>query len=356
MYRFANSKTKQLKLPVHLYVVCYVTVLFPMTSAFARLPLISCREDFQMNMIDQLKPIQEADPAQYPDSVLAYFRYYELEPENPAVIHLFGTFTSQNQKLACHLYKTHDCKATVVLLHGYLNHAGQFKHLIKHLLEENYAVALYDLQGHGLSTGPSGQIDDFAQYTHSLNDFIEVIKPLTKAPYHLIGFSAGGAIAVDYLLNTKDPVFDKVVLAAPLIRNNAWDASIKGCEFYSQFSQTVPRVPRRNSSDKKFLKFNREMDVLHGRNVGLKWVKALHQWNDKIVTNQLVEKPVYIIQGDKDTTVLWNYNVKFLKEKFVNAHVEMVKDARHELFNEAQNIRESILELTIDYLSAEKTL
>jgi lysophospholipase len=336
--------------------MCCITAVLPTTSAFARLPLVSDRKDFQVNITNQLKPIQEVDPAQYPDTVLAYFRYYDLGPEDPATQHLFGTFSSQNQTLAGHVYIPHDCKATVILLHGYLNHAGQFKHLIKKLLKENYAVALYDLPGHGLSTGPSGQIDDFTQYTSSLNDFIEVVKLLTKGPCHLIGFSTGGGIAVDYLLNTKRPVFDKVVLAAPLIRNNAWEASKKGYEFYSQFSQTVPRVPRRNSSDKQFLKFNREMDVLHGRSVGLKWVKALHEWNDKITSLPPVEKPVYIIQGDKDTTVLWKYNTKFLKEKFVNARIEMVKDARHELFNEAQNIRESVLKLTTDYLSVDDNL
>jgi alpha-beta hydrolase superfamily lysophospholipase len=356
MYRFAKHKMHKQKLPVLLCIICCVAGASLLNSACAQVRLVSDRKDYHVNITNQLKPIQKVDPAQYPDSLLAYFCYYGLVPQDDSTQHLFGTFDSQNQTLAAHIYIPQDYKATVVLLHGYLNHSGQFKHLIKRLLRENYAVALYDLPGHGLSTGPRGQINDFDQYTNTLNDFIETIKTLTKGPYHLVGFSTGGGIAVDYLLNTKKPVFDKVVLAAPLIRNNAWKASKAGCEFYSQFSQTVPRIPRRNSSDKQFLRFNREMDVLHGRSVGLKWVKALHEWNDKINPLPPVEKPVYIIQGDKDTTVLWKYNVKFLKKKFLNARVEMVKNARHELFNEAQNIRENVLKLTTDYLCTDNPL
>ena len=353
MCRFKKHNMKKHKLPALFCITCCIAGTFPLNSAFGRSKLLSDRKDYQVNITNQLKPIQNVDTTQYPDAVLAYFRYYDLIPEDDSTRHLFGTFDSQNQTLTAHIYIPQDYKATVVLLHGYLNHAGQFKHLIKQLLKENYAVALYDLPGHGLSTGPGGQIDDFAQYTHTLNDFIEIIKLLTKGPYHLIGFSTGGGIAVDYLLNTEKPVFDKVILAAPLIRNSAWKASKAGYEFYSKFSQTVPRMPRKNSSDEKFLKFNRQMDVLHGRAVGLKWVKALHDWNDRIKNLPPVEKPVYVIQGDKDTTVLWKYNAKFLKKKFINVHVEIVKNARHELFNEARDIREHVLKLTTDYLCAD---
>jgi len=356
MRRFEKQNKKKHKLPALLRIMCCIAGIFPLNSAFGRSKLPSDRKDNQVNITNQLKPIQSVDTTQYPDAVLAYFCFYGLVPQDDGTRHLFGTFDSQNQTLTAHIYIPQDYKATVVLLHGYLNHAGQFKHLIRQLLKENYAVALYDLPGHGLSTGPRGQIDDFAQYTNTLNDFIETINTLTKGPYHLVGFSTGAGIAVDYLLNTEKPVFDKVVLAAPLIRNNAWKASKTGCEFYSKFSQTVPRIPRKNSSDKEFLRFNRELDVLHGRSVGLKWVKALHDWNDRIIELPPVEKPVYIIQGDKDTTILWKYNTKFLKKKFINARLEMVKNARHELFNEAQNIREHVLKLTTDYLCTDNPL
>ena len=152
-----------------------------------------------MNITNRLKPIAAVNPDQYPEEVLAYFSFYDLEPTNKSVKHIFGTFNSQRWTLAAHIYIPQKAKATVVLLHGYLNHTGQFKHLIKHLLRQNYAVALYDLPGHGLSTGQRGQIDSFAQYTHTLNDFIDAVQPLTAGPYHLVAFSTGASIAVDYL-------------------------------------------------------------------------------------------------------------------------------------------------------------
>jgi lysophospholipase len=315
--------------------------------------LTSGREDYRVKLSDQLKAIEAVDPTQYPDSVLAYFRFYELEPQEDTTRHIFGTFESQSWTLAAHIYIPQDYKATIILLHGYLNHSGQFKHLIKHLLKQNYAVALYDLPGHGLSTGPAGQIDDFSQYTQNLKDFIKRIKTLTKGPYHLIGFSTGASVAIDYFLSTEQPFLEKTILAAPLIRSTSWKASKTGFEFYSKFADTVPRIFRNNSSDKEFLKFNRKKDVLHGQYVGLKWVKALHDWNDKIVDLPFVEKPVFIIQGDKDTTVSWKHNIKFLSKKFPNANIKIIEGARHELFNESEQFRREILSQVDFWLNSE---
>ena len=301
---------------------------------------------------EEMKPLETVGGDEYPASIKIYFDYYGLDPERriPDVEHLFGTFTSGKRTLAAHIYRPKEYKATVILLHGYLNHTGEMKHLIAHLLANNYAAAVYDMPGHGLSDGERAAIDDFSEYTRSLVDFTRIVSKLTKGPRHVVGFSTGGTVVVDYLLSQKGVFFDKVILAAPLIRNLAWQSSKTGYKLYSNFSDNIPRAIRKNSSDKEFLKFNRHKDVLHAQNVSLKWVKALHEWNDEIADAETSDKPVRIIQGSKDTTVSYKYNLSFIRDKFDDVQVTMIDGGRHELFNEGKELRDKVMASVINYL------
>jgi len=62
------------------------------------------------------------------------------------------------------------------------------------------------------------------------------------------------------------------------------------------------------------------------------------------------KKGFLILQGDRDTTVDWRYNVRLLREKFPSANVEMIPGARHELLNEAAELRDKVIEKIIGYL------
>jgi len=309
-------------------------------------------EEHIVKIKEQMQPLESAPSGDYPDCIKMYFDYYGLNVEDDieGVEHLFGTFESSGWRLAANIYRPKEYRATVVLLHGYLNHTGQFKHLIRHLLKRGFSVAVYDMPGHGLSDGERAAIDDFSQYTRTLVDYTKILAGLTKGPYHLTGFSTGGTIAIDYLLVHRGDFFDRVVLVAPLVRSVAWKSSLAGYKLYSNFADSIPRAKRNNSSDKDFLEFNRYRDVLHCQKVSLRWVKALYDWNDRIETVAGSERPVAVIQGTKDTTVSYKYNLKFIKSKFPNAAVMMVEGGRHELFNEAAGLRQQVLDGTVGYL------
>ena len=309
-------------------------------------------EDRIVKIKEQMQPLESVGSGDYPDCVKMYFDYYGLDMADriEGVEHLFGTFESSEWTLAANIYRPKEYKATVVLLHGYLNHTGQFKHLIRHLLERGFAVAVYDMPGHGLSGGERAVIDDFSQYTQTLVDYTKIVGKMVKGPYHLIGFSTGGTIAIDYLLVRKDEFFDRVVLAAPLVRSVAWKSSEAGYKLYSNFADSVPRTKRKNSSDKEFLAFNKYKDVLHCEKVSLKWVKAMYDWNDKVEAVEADDRSIAVIQGTKDTTVSYRYNLKFIKRKFPDVTVMMIEDGRHELFNESKELRQKSLDCVTEYL------
>ena len=128
-----------------------------------------------------IEPLAAVNPAAYSDEASAYFAHYGLDCESPDTEHLFGSFQSAGFTLAAHLYQPAQYQATVVLFHGYLNHTGQFKNLIPFLLKNQYAVAVFDLPGHGLSSGRQAEIDSFDQYITVTQDFLNVIKTRLKA-------------------------------------------------------------------------------------------------------------------------------------------------------------------------------
>jgi alpha-beta hydrolase superfamily lysophospholipase len=304
----------------------------------------------------QMQPLDGCDGKDYPDSVHRYFQYYGLDVWEDRAEHLFGTFKSDGRELAGHIYKPVEYKATVILLHGYLNHTGQMKHLIGYLLGQGYAVAAFDMPGHGLSKGNRGSIDDFSQYSDAMRNSIKVVGERLHEPYHLVAFSLGAGVALDYLLTSEEIIFDKVVLVAPLVRNVAWESLKTGYNVYSKLAKSIPRARRANSSDKEFLEFNRTKDILHVEKVPLKWVKALYEWNDKIVNLPQHDRAVLVIQGTSDTTVAWRYNIKFIQTKFSNVKVHMIDKGRHELFNESVNIRSKVFLQIGDYLAEQTEL
>ena len=297
----------------------------------------------------ELDPIAEVDPATYSAEALGYFTHYGLDYHGPDTQHLFGSFESGGFTLAAHLYEPKQYTATVILLHGYLNHSGQFKNLIRFLLGNGYAVAVFDLPGHGLSSGETARIDSFDQYITAVQDFLGLVKNQLAGPYHAVGFSTGGAILVEMLLENIAADFDKIVLAAPLIHWSAYEQSKATYKVYSSFTDRIARFHRKNSSDKDFLVFNKTQDYLHSKHLSLRWVKALFDWNDKIDPMGPCGREVFVIQGDKDGTVDWKYNMDLIRKKFANAKIKMIPGANHELFNEAPEYKQQTLSLIGDY-------
>jgi alpha-beta hydrolase superfamily lysophospholipase len=300
---------------------------------------------------DQLdiQPMETVDPASYPEPVTEYFRHYGLDGDWCKARHWFGTFESGGLTLAAHLYEPPQYTATVVLLHGYLNHSGQFKNLIRFLLANGYAVGVFDLPGHGLSSGKPAAIDSFGQYIAVTHGFVILVQSRLKGPYHAIGFSTGATILIEMLLTEPFEYFDKIVLAAPLIHWSGYNQSKGTYRVYKLFTDKIERIHRKNSSDKDFLNFNKTQDYLHCTHIALNWVKALYDWNDKFKRLPESDRDVMVLQGNKDGTVDWKYNLKRVRRKLPNADINTIEGANHELFNEAPQYTQKALSLIEEY-------
>ena len=284
---------------------------------------------------------------QYPQPVMDYFRFYGLD--HSPVPHWFGTFRSGPYTLAGHVYKPDSSRGTVFLVHGFYDHTGILKNLITICIREKYCVAAFDLPGHGLSSGEPAAIDSFGEYRAALEDFLSLCAPHVPHPYAAIGHSTGCAVIITHLFYSTGSPFSRVVLLAPLVHSEYWALSKTGHALFP-FVSTTPRWMRNASHDGAFLQwFSR--DPLQVKNFRVKWSTALYRWEAAIDSVAPQRFPVSIIQGTDDDVVDWRYNIPFLRKKIPGCDVRMIKDARHQLFNETDPWKTECLDIIRDILS-----
>jgi len=292
------------------------------------------------NIRASLPPLEFTATPSPSAATMTYFNAYGLHTTEH--LHRFGTFTSGQFELAAHMYLPASPRATVILMHGFFDHTGTIAQTIHHLLDQGYAVAAYDMPGHGLSSGQAAHIEDFADYHQSLDDFIRLCQQHMPPPYHALAHSTGAAVVTTHLLT--EPAkrdLDKVILVAPLVRSAFWHLSAASANFFDIFMDAVPRVFRQNSSDEAFLESVRA-DPLQAHQTSFEWMDALVAWNERIAKYPPSDKPLLIIQGDQDSIVDWDYNLEFLREKFPNAAVAMVPGGKHQLFGEQLKVRRQV--------------
>ncbi len=277
----------------------------------------------------------------------AYQRFYGLDMQDrlPGIEARLGRFTVHGYEVVAQAWWPREPKATLLVLHGYYDHMGLYRHLIEWALRMNFAVLSCDLPGHGLSSGPRASINEFAEYQAVLRGLLDEAALLDlPRPWHLLGQSTGGAILLDYLLHeTPLPGLGQSILLAPLVRPRAWGWSKLTYQLVRPFVQSIPRRFSENSGDPGFLEFL-QRDPLQPRILPTAWVGALARWVPRIEQAPRSTHSPLIIQGEADMTVDWRYNLRVLEEKFSVPQRLMLPEARHHLANEREPLRQRYLD------------
>ncbi len=109
-------------------------------------------------------------------------------------------------------------KALVVLTHGHGEHSSRYGHVAAALAAGGYAVAAYDLRGHGRSGGQRGHTPSYAQLLADQHTVVAwARRTVPTAKWFLYGHSMGGQIVLAYALDHK-PDAAGVVVTAPWLR------------------------------------------------------------------------------------------------------------------------------------------
>lgn len=260
-----------------------------------------------------------------------------------------GSFLYNDLIIACHIYVPKKPIGTVFLLHGYLDHSAAMRYAINSALARGYAVFSYDLPGHGLSSGTMGDIYGVENNAALLNALFTSYRQELPAPHHLVGFSTGGAIAIEYSRHTNFAAFQKTALVSPLIRHTQWHWARLAYSLFSPFKKRLKRVDKNNSSNKEYLRFAKN-DPLRISHLSVSFLGDVYRWHDKLVRSEPWDQSFLIIQGDSDKIVDWEYNVNYLENYTKVSSLIMIERAKHQLFNEKPAIRKAVFKHIFEYL------
>lgn len=118
-------------------------------------------------------------------------------------------------------------KAVVCLIHGLGEHSGRYAHVGKAFTDANFALAAFDLRGHGKSGGPRGHAPSFDALMDDIEDFQKQLdERFPDLPRFLYGHSLGGILVLNYVLQRK-PDFVGVISTAAGLRTSLEEQKAK---------------------------------------------------------------------------------------------------------------------------------
>lgn len=285
-----------------------------------------------------------------PDGFAAYCQFYQLDI--PDTQHRIGYVDSGAYRLAAQYWLPADAaRGTALLVHGYFDHMGLYGHVVRYLLDQGYAVLGFDLPGHGLSSGARAVIHDFDDYGQAVHNVLSAAAG--KLPPLTLGFgqSTGCAAWMNYLMADYPIKPQQLLLFSPLLRPHRW--ALQGRWLYSalrHFVRYLPRSFRANSSDPTFLRFCHELDPLQPRMLTVAWVSAMKNWLERFAAQPAIALPALIVQGQRDDTVDWRYNIPVILQKMPQAQLHYLAEARHHLANESTSIRLRLWQIVSEFL------
>jgi lysophospholipase len=278
--------------------------------------------------------------------IIHYYDFYDMNfyQQFEGLEQRVGWIETGEFRLVMQSFKPVNAKATVFIFHGYFDHAGIYHHLIRYLLKHDFAVVIYDMPGHGLSSGKPTAITTFQQYQDAMNTCLDVCKNNLPLPYHCVGQSTGAAVIVDRIKNgeASELVFDKIVLLSPLVRPKGWKSIVRIHSAVKPFVKVWFRSFSKNSEDVSFLRFLRDHDPLQSKWLSVDWISALREWIPTIESGDCIKRKILIIQGTGDNTVDWKHNLEVLKRLFSEVKISYIDDAQHHLVNESLGKREAV--------------
>lgn len=280
-----------------------------------------------------------------------YLNYYGITTPNVAT-HGFGHFMAAGYRIAAHYWLPPNPQGSLLILHGYYDHTGLYGNAIHLGLEKNCAVFMFDLPGHGLSSGDQASITSFDEYSHVLQRFLEMIEPLAEQPLDVIAQSTGASVLLNHwrLYPSQSYLYQSWSLLAPLIRPYRWLWYVGLVRVLNTFVDYVPRKFSSTAGNPTFAHFIEHEDPLQARVLSLQWTSALRRWLQVVEQTPIVTIPVQVFQGEEDMTVDGPYNIAFLETLCEQLQVQRLPNAGHHLINETDSNLTAMLASIVDFM------
>jgi acylglycerol lipase len=260
-------------------------------------------------------------------------------------------------------------KYWIIMTHGVGEHSGRHHHVAA-FFSQFANVCLYDLRGHGKSSGERAFVNDFFSFSRDLMEVVSFLKEEFKmSNFILYAHSMGALVTCDFMQNhklIKSDVLNKeagfypamVFLSAPPVQPAGWVGGV------------VKRIPQYwlnvLASFNKSAKIAGILDIFylsHDVRVFEDYLKdplnstKLHTKlllqivkRARIVFSRALamECPVHVVVGTKDRLVGHKDVIDYFHRLEPSAHMHVVDEGYHELHNEVERIRVKFMNILQD--------
>ena len=129
----------------------------------------------------------------------------------------FELRTADGVSLAGQGWLPPDFFAVIVVVHGIAEHSGRYAFLAERANQRGLGVVSVDLRGHGRSPGERSYVERFDDYLLDVDALWAKADELAAGrPVFLLGHSMGGAIALRWVAQRRQPVAGLILSSAAL--------------------------------------------------------------------------------------------------------------------------------------------
>lgn len=129
----------------------------------------------------------------------------------------FELKTADGLSLAGRAWMPETPHAIIALVHGIAEHSGRYAFLAERANQRGLGVVSVDLRGHGRSPGERSYVERFDDYLLDVDALLAKATELAAGrPVFLMGHSMGGAIALRWVAQRRQPVAGLILSSAAL--------------------------------------------------------------------------------------------------------------------------------------------
>ena len=232
-------------------------------------------------------------------------------------------------------------RATVVVIHGGGDHSGRYAGITSALVSAGYEVALFDLRGHGRSSGRRWYIHSFSDYLKDVDAFMGKVRGDAQGRnIFIVAHSMGALIAALWGLAPGRGVTG-FVLSQPYLANASAVPAIKVLAGRLA-GRVFPSLPIKTGLKSSDLTTDPEMqawidtDPLYIRSTTARWVDEVLRAQAEILRRASeFAYPLLVLLGTGDLVASAPVGRTFFEStRSTDKEIQEYDGYRHEIFNE----------------------
>ena len=228
----------------------------------------------------------------------------------------------------------------LLIVHGLGEHCGRWDHVARFFADRGYAVAAFDLRGHGQSEGTRAYADSFNDFVDDVQGIVESGLVRTDIPWVLYGHSLGGLVCTYYLSEDR-PQPDAGILSAPALGADVPGALRLAAQL---LGRVTPKLAMANSIDGEQLSRDEAVGEAYFADP-LVYTKATTRLGMEMFAAQdgshevigEIDTPTLVIHGSEDPLVPPAASAPLASVDSVERKV--YPGLRHEMHNEPEQVQ-----------------